>query len=942
MEFYDHRGGLNTREAPYLLDETEFSDCQNIVLDEQGKVKTRKGMSNYKTIPSVSGLVEINDCDATTGWTVDVPGTLSVDTTNKYEGTGSLRNTRPIGEIISDCESTTNWAGQTGRDASNKYSGTYSLYKNLALGEVVDNCDSTSGWTGPTLETSIKYEGTGSLRLARDNYKSISKNYSGLRSDALFTFYAYVGASINYHISIQLETNSTNYYYANVSVSGGSSWNTYSVRKGDFTAVGSPSWANITRLRIIVINYTYLNLYPLYIDYIHWVEKGRDNLELTYDPGTWDWSHLESDTDFQMYVKMFPGLSSATWKVRFYDGSAYYEKSFNLSTTTSWQSVCAAKGDFTASGSPDWASIDSMKLYLTFTLSSYTLGTKTYYWDQIRWEEKTLADVWTLDWTSYPKDWSSLSDTATFSLWFRYHDPGYLSAARIEVRFYTGTYYYYKNISIDINKRDSFQKLACNKSDFASVGSPDWSNIKKMEVRVIYTLASTMYNGTPAYYNIDYITWQDSSTSNKVTGIYEYRKKDGTTKEICCIGTDIYDLSNLNSASKTGMTPGHDYTFVTMNDYLIATNGEDIPQKWDGSTWSNVGSGLPWPDSDDCPPIAKYCCVHKNRLFMAGLKGTSPYYNEKSYLVFGEPGDPSVSNQWPVNNYISVGTDDGDIITGILVYSDVLVIFKQYSTWVLMGSGPFDFALMEIDPHHGCIAPKSIAVGNSGIYYLSHDGVRVFDGNRSTCISDKIRGTFQEKVLKSKMSKAAGAFFSNMYQLWLVEDGGVSEGNYNDMALVFHEPTLAWTIWRAPDGGPYINTFGSFSHHLYCGLTTTPEVCKTFDSYSDNGKAIAAYMTTKEHNLMVPERYKFFHHLYVVTEAETGSYALSVLCETEKESEQRSYYFYLQNPDDNLIENRQTIALRGRYLKLTFSHEGENEPFGLLGYRIGYSGAKVK
>ena len=59
IEAYDHSGGMNTREAPYLLNSREFADCENVTLEEAGKVKTRKGHQNYKTLPAPTGLTEI-------------------------------------------------------------------------------------------------------------------------------------------------------------------------------------------------------------------------------------------------------------------------------------------------------------------------------------------------------------------------------------------------------------------------------------------------------------------------------------------------------------------------------------------------------------------------------------------------------------------------------------------------------------------------------------------------------------------------------------------------------------------------------------------------------------------------------------------------------------------------------------------------------------------
>jgi hypothetical protein len=241
------------------------------------------------------------------------------------------------------------------------------------------------------------------------------------------------------------------------------------------------------------------------------------------------------------------------------------------------------------------------------------------------------------------------------------------------------------------------------------------------------------------------------------------------------------------------------------------------------------------------------------------------------------------------------------------------------------------------------------------VYYFAHDGVRVFNGSTSQVISGKIRGTFNDTILKSAMGSAVGVYYNDTYQLWCVEKDGVSDELYPDLAIVYYEPLNAWTLWRPgrlgeASSGPYPNCFAVLGKELYMGLATSSQIVKCFDGYDDIGNPIYAYMTTKELNLGTPERYKFFHHLYAVTEAVPGAYSLTVECTTEHSAENRTYSFPLQDVDDNLIENRKTIALRARYLQAKFSVEGEDEdgvaepygPFGLLGYRLGFTPQQVK
>src|ERR1044072_6768075 len=45
--FVDFRGGLNTKAAPYLVDENECRDCLNVVSTVRGSIKKRNGNSTF-------------------------------------------------------------------------------------------------------------------------------------------------------------------------------------------------------------------------------------------------------------------------------------------------------------------------------------------------------------------------------------------------------------------------------------------------------------------------------------------------------------------------------------------------------------------------------------------------------------------------------------------------------------------------------------------------------------------------------------------------------------------------------------------------------------------------------------------------------------------------------------------------------------------------------
>jgi hypothetical protein len=96
---------------------------------------------------------------------------------------------------------------------------------------------------------------------------------------------------------------------------------------------------------------------------------------------------------------------------------------------------------------------------------------------------------------------------------------------------------------------------------------------------------------------------------------------------------------------------------------------------------------------------------------------------------------------------------------------------------------------------------------------------------------------------------------------------------------------------------------------------------------------------------------KRFHGLYSIFETADTDYAVTVTAETEKSrspladrltaNEARQWDIDLYDANDNLIEQRQTMALQGRYLQLKWEHEGANEPISMLGFTLEYRADQV-
>lgn len=1213
LKHYNFSGGLNTREASYLLAENEVSDVQNMVFDEAGKAQTRKGYETYATLPYGAGTTTtINACDSLTAdgtWT----GATSIDTTagNFIEGVGSLKDTITLGETIDDISYANNaaaiaagWTGQSDVSTTVYVTTPSSLKDTRTMGEITDACDATTGWTGATLGSALPvpiviapYEGADCLVVVGGElaYKTVTKNYSGYKDDARFSIAVKTTLS-PVRARVRFETSADNYYYFDITPT--SSWVVYTCLKGDFIKVGTPNWGTITKITVIEITYYgevgIPALVYLAFDDMKWQEKSFTGYRVSYTPGVaFDWSDKADSAYTIAFVRLPSGVASATAEFRYHtDATNYFEFDDTLSTTGgSFQGARADLDLFSEVLAPDWSNITYLSYGLDLTYTDYpaAAATCTWYWDSFRWyESEKTASVELAKAMNY----TTLDDAAVLKFYLK--APTSINSGTVKVRFYDttgsadGDYYespewVVKNTGV----MTEAEAYTCTKGEFTKVGDPTWAVEKMVAYTTIYDDGT---RGTDYYIYYDYFHWIGASDENTIRGIYEYRKKFGAPYEVVAADAVLYWIdgaARTDISKAAGYTTGHDWTFETFDNYMIATNGADSPQKWGGD---HAASGVT-PDCTDLAPgtwpngapIGRYCKVHKNRLFIAGdpnypswiwwskigsadntttismipyeaahdvgtvvssgvevatnavtlvcdcrnaftatgtlklyvehsddnanwiadttsvlLDGVTPnngytwvydttgldvntntspiatatddddyryyYTGGKRYIRvsgitatdktgYGVSCDATCD--WEATAYAEVHTNDGDFITGLETLNDALIIFKQYSTWALIGSGPDDWQLMKLDPH-GTLAPKSIAAGDGVIYYLAYDGVRVFDGNSSAVISDKIRRTVSDRLNKSFLSQAVGAYHYSYYQLWCAEDTGfpdtvamdydghvsidvTSETHYiggariivtletgvfansgkldvnvqhssdgvtwadadgaafdqvsvaNDdttytliytgeqdyirivadftgdpkfdaaaygvtlsqdtapnMALVYDPGTGCWTIWR----GIYPWVFGVYGEKLYVGVSENPVVLKCQVGYDDAGQAIECFMETGHLNGGVPEMPKRFHGLYSQLETATmPGHNITITCETEKDkdtlanritnNEARQWDVAIGNDEDSIMEQRQTIALHGRYLRVRYEHEGAGQPMFLLGLTLEHRPDKV-
>jgi hypothetical protein len=140
-------------------------------------------------------------------------------------------------------------------------------------------------------------------------------------------------------------------------------------------------------------------------------------------------------------------------------------------------------------------------------------------------------------------------------------------------------------------------------------------------------------------------------------------------------------------------------------------------------------AGTVGQEDNFAPPKAKFIYAMANRVFYAY---TDDAGKGSSTVKWSHTNDP---HSVGADNWAEFNAEDGEAITGIGELLNYLVVFKRNAIFLL---DVFDFNIINISGSEGCVANGSIQSTHDGkmIVFLSESGVRIFDGQTMSSLSD--------------------------------------------------------------------------------------------------------------------------------------------------------------------------------------------------------------
>jgi hypothetical protein len=158
---------------------------------------------------------------------------------------------------------------------------------------------------------------------------------------------------------------------------------------------------------------------------------------------------------------------------------------------------------------------------------------------------------------------------------------------------------------------------------------------------------------------------------------------------------------------------------------------------------------------------------HQSRIWLLGGIDTpgAGTTHSPTALFFSNPiaaGGGFNASDWsdPVSgltNQITMDRNYADFGVALAPVRAGLVVLRYSSVWLLRGTTTATYVLQQISNQAGCIDARSVVECDSGVYFLSHEGLMFTDGVRVANVSGSCKTTIQS-ALEAEQSGVRSSF----------------------------------------------------------------------------------------------------------------------------------------------------------------------------------------
>ena len=295
-------------------------------------------------------------------------------------------------------------------------------------------------------------------------------------------------------------------------------------------------------------------------------------------------------------------------------------------------------------------------------------------------------------------------------------------------------------------------------------------------------------------------------------GAGSFRDNAGNVYNFVAKNTDLYQLASGTFTSRKGSLTGGDtdfWTFTQFGNYVIASNGVDLPQYYLMGTSTNFAN-----------------------LSAIQTAGTTPNFRVsgviRDFLVTGNQSSNQNRIQWSGINDITVWSgkqaDQQDLpgSGGEIVHitsGEIGYVFRQNQI-IRMDyvGGATIFRLSVISPNRGAVYGRTVCQDNRRVFFYADDGFYELNGECISSIgSEKVNRFFDANLNKAYTDRICAAVDPfNQLALWLYPsvNNTTNTTGICDRIIIYNYATKKWSLAEANASTIFTQFVGAYTVEL--------------------------------------------------------------------------------------------------------------------------------
>jgi len=255
-----------------------------------------------------------------------------------------------------------------------------------------------------------------------------------------------------------------------------------------------------------------------------------------------------------------------------------------------------------------------------------------------------------------------------------------------------------------------------------------------------------------------YVAYGSGTITGTLLLFFRYQKWNGQEFEMLATTTNVYYNDNGTWTSIASSLNGNVNTRASMThieDYLVFTNGEDAPSKWDGTTWSALNAAHSGDDIDwgDYRPVI--FLPFKFRL--VGFNDNKPTTGAAIRIMYSRAGNFDRIDGESYSGYIEMTQGMGAKIVGAAPLKNWIGVYKDYCCALLSYiGGESTFAINVQIEGIGLAAKDAIAnLGTSHMFLGSDYNIYRWNGGTELePVGNPIKDMLRAEVNRSKVDRS--------------------------------------------------------------------------------------------------------------------------------------------------------------------------------------------